>query len=468
MFDNLIQEVSGRFGLGPDKARQLVGVLIALIFDDKRGGFGGFSERLQQRGLGHLLQSWSGGNAPQAISPAQVETVFGGPLLGAIAKHLGIGTPATSGAIGALLPGLVRQFASGGSVPARLPDSLKGWVAGLGNWAGGLTGLGWGAAAGSVTAAVGQARAAEQTVGRAANKASCGPGRIVPPLLLLVGVVLAALALLRSCSSTSPKPAPEAQAVAAADPQQRATPYFNLETAAGKAAVHGQVASEQEKQRLATALAATFGAGNVAGDIVVDAATAPAGWLDRLVALLPKLKTDGLKLAVEGDRLEVDTSALPDDQRFALSAQLREAFSGFEVSGLWDKAMAALGALKSGFSADDLVQALNLSSVQFDTGSAVITRDSYETLAKAAEAIKAAPAGTRIEVGGHTDNTGEAAANLALSQARAEAVIARLVELGVPSGALLGKGYGQTAPVADNTTEQGRAQNRRMAFTVLK
>jgi len=466
MCDKLIQENSGRFGLGPDKARQLIGVLIALIFNDKRGGFGGFSALFQQRGLGSLLQSWSGGSAAQAISPAQIETVFGGPLLGAIAKRLGISTTATSGAIGAALPGLVRQLGSSGSVPTQLPDALKGWVSGLGQWVEGLAGLGWGAAA-----LAGPARAPERTAGGSADKPGGGIGRIMPSLLLLVGVALAALALMRSCSNVVPAmPSTQAStaAAAAAKPPQRAAPYFELETTAGKATVHGQVASDQEKQSLGDALIATFGPGNVAGDIVVDPASAPAGWLDRLVALLPKLRADGLKLAVESDRLKVDTSALPEDQRFALSAQLREAFSGFEVSGLWDRALAALGALKTGFSADDLVQALNLSSVQFDTGSAVITRDSYETLAKAAEAIKAAPAGTRIEVGGHTDNTGEAAANLALSQARAEAVIARLIELGVPGGALLGTGYGQSAPLADNATEEGRASNRRIEFSVTR
>ena len=129
--------------------------------------------------------------------------------------------------------------------------------------------------------------------------------------------------------------------------------------------------------------------------------------------------------------------------------------------------MAALSGLRPGYSAADLVGALNLMNVYFDTGSATITRDSLETLTKAAEAIKGAPAGTKIEVGGHTDNTGDAAANLTLSQQRAEAVVAKLGELGVAAGTLTGKGFGQDKPRADNATETGRAQNRRIEFTVL-
>jgi outer membrane protein OmpA-like peptidoglycan-associated protein len=119
-------------------------------------------------------------------------------------------------------------------------------------------------------------------------------------------------------------------------------------------------------------------------------------------------------------------------------------------------------------STDDLIKAMNLMRVYFDTDSATITRDSAEILGKAAEAIKAVPAGTRLEVGGHTDNTGDAAANLTLSQQRADAVVARLGELGVGPGLLTAKGYGQDKPIADNGTDAGRALNRRIEFNVSK
>jgi len=91
-----------------------------------------------------------------------------------------------------------------------------------------------------------------------------------------------------------------------------------------------------------------------------------------------------------------------------------------------------------------------------------------ETLTSAANAIKQAPAGTRIEVGGHTDNTGDAAANLTLSQQRADAVVAKLAELGVAADTLTAKGYGQEMPRASNDSEEGRAQNRRIEFAVTR
>jgi outer membrane protein OmpA-like peptidoglycan-associated protein/uncharacterized protein YidB (DUF937 family) len=130
---------------------------------------------------------------------------------------------------------------------------------------------------------------------------------------------------------------------------------------------------------------------------------------------------------------------------------------------------AALDALMGRtFNADDLVKALNLMTIHFDTGSARISADSTAMLAKAAGVIKKAPAGTRIEVGGHTDNTGEATANMTLSRDRAAAVVAELVRNGVDPANLTSQGYGQDRPVADNGTEAGRARNRRMEFTVLR
>ncbi len=129
----------------------------------------------------------------------------------------------------------------------------------------------------------------------------------------------------------------------------------------------------------------------------------------------------------------------------------------------------ALGALQAGnFTADDLIKALNLTGIQFDTGSSRISATSQAILGKAAEALKKSPEGTRVEIGGHTDNTGNAAANLKLSEARAAAVRARLVELGVSDAILTAKGYGDTKPVADNGTAEGRAQNRRMEFSLAQ
>lgn len=133
-----------------------------------------------------------------------------------------------------------------------------------------------------------------------------------------------------------------------------------------------------------------------------------------------------------------------------------------------DKTLAAIAALKSGFSASDLVHALNLSIIHFETGSAALSSDARALLEKAATAIKAAPAGTRIEVGGHTDSTGDPSTHEPLSQARAEAVRAVLIEDGVAPEMLVAKGYGASQPIASNDTPDGRFQNRRIEFVVIQ
>lgn len=130
-----------------------------------------------------------------------------------------------------------------------------------------------------------------------------------------------------------------------------------------------------------------------------------------------------------------------------------------------DKALSALGALKPGYAAQDLTGALNLEIINFSTGSAQIPDYSVPFLNKAAEVIKVGPSGMVIEIGGHTDNTGDASANLALSQQRADAVRNYLVQQGVPATTLTAKGYGDTKPVASNDTDEGRFRNRRIEFS---
>jgi len=73
-----------------------------------------------------------------------------------------------------------------------------------------------------------------------------------------------------------------------------------------------------------------------------------------------------------------------------------------------------------------------------------------------------------MKVGGYTDNTGDPAANLDLSQRRATNVRQALVDLGVPANRLQAEGFGERHPVADNLTEEGRQQNRRIALNVTR
>ena len=73
----------------------------------------------------------------------------------------------------------------------------------------------------------------------------------------------------------------------------------------------------------------------------------------------------------------------------------------------------------------------------------------------------------RLGVQGHTDNAGKPAHNQELSEGRARAVVASLTQAGIAASRLQAAGFGQTKPLADNATEEGKAQNRRVELVKL-
>lgn len=109
-----------------------------------------------------------------------------------------------------------------------------------------------------------------------------------------------------------------------------------------------------------------------------------------------------------------------------------------------------------------------LQQVQFTTGTAKLTGNSDEILSEVASVLKERTEILKLEVQGHTDNKGNKAANKNLSQRRADAVMKVIVDKGVAKERLTAKGYGQEEPIADNATEEGRSNNRRVQFKVLE
>ncbi|MGH7503294.1 MAG: OmpA family protein [Longimicrobiales bacterium] len=101
----------------------------------------------------------------------------------------------------------------------------------------------------------------------------------------------------------------------------------------------------------------------------------------------------------------------------------------------------------------------------FATGSATIQPESQEQINNIVAILQAYPA-VNIKIGGYTDNTGDPAANLQLSQQRADAVRSAIVAQQIDAARVEAEGYGDQHPVADNATEEGRAQNRRIALRV--
>ena len=109
-----------------------------------------------------------------------------------------------------------------------------------------------------------------------------------------------------------------------------------------------------------------------------------------------------------------------------------------------------------------------LEMVYFETNKAVIKPVSYGLLDDVANTLNTYADIKLIEVSGHTDDVGKDETNLKLSQARSEAVMKYLVSKGVDPTRLVARGYGETKPIDSNETAEGRAKNRRVAFTILQ
>jgi OmpA-OmpF porin, OOP family len=102
--------------------------------------------------------------------------------------------------------------------------------------------------------------------------------------------------------------------------------------------------------------------------------------------------------------------------------------------------------------------------VVFETGSDKLSPESDAVLEHVQKYMEATPNVTLLRIEGHTDNVGKPADNEVLSEKRAMAVARWLVAKNVACKRLLPVGFGDTKPIADNNTEEGRAQNRRTAF----
>lgn len=164
----------------------------------------------------------------------------------------------------------------------------------------------------------------------------------------------------------------------------------------------------------------------------------------RLDELVTKLEAQGVRVA----RNEADVAQL--------SRTAREALERAE-----EARQLAMGKLTY-----EVV--LSNDRLKFATGSAVLSKAAKAELDAFAETLLEDDFNVYIEIQGHTDSTGSAAGNLRLGEERAEAVRRHLhMEAGIPLHRLATISYGQSAPVASNTTRAGREQNRRVVLVVI-
>lgn len=185
------------------------------------------------------------------------------------------------------------------------------------------------------------------------------------------------------------------------------------------------------------------------------------------VAIQLASRLSGASAQISGPSLRIAGEALTGAAANEIRARAANGLPpGFR--GVAEVALAAEGALVAPDDCQKLIaDVMTGATIRFATAKADIDTDSFGLLDRLAQAVRRCPE-ARVEIAGHTDADGDDEANLALSNERANAVRDYLVRGGVLFSRLLPAGYGETHPVADNATAEGRALNRRIELNVVK
>lgn len=200
------------------------------------------------------------------------------------------------------------------------------------------------------------------------------------------------------------------------------------------------------------------------------AADLPAAWTMRVIAGIDALgMLDSGAADVTEDAVVIVGLTGDAGARERIAALLTERLGGggFDLSVEYVEALDPMAALPSPEECLERIRAANAArKITFAPGSTDIEASGIRTLGQIADIIDECPP-LRLEVAGHTDSQGREEMNLDLSQQRADAVVNALLQRRVVNADLVAQGYGETDPIADNETEAGREENRRIAFNLL-
>ena len=234
---------------------------------------------------------------------------------------------------------------------------------------------------------------------------------------------------------------------------------FAFDAASGLT-ITGAVPTERKKERLLSQAQLVFGSARVVDAITVQDGAALPNWKGKTLDLMAKLATLGpFQLALKDNQINF-SAEVPD-------AGIKSAWIDWLANFFVDQPL-AVSADNLNINADlpavnsfDVSTLFNL-AINFESGSAEIPAEAVASLEQAASIL--AEDGRNLRIVGHTDATGDADANRALSESRAQAVRDFLVAKGVVPSSLNSYGMGQDQPIADNDSEAGRAANRRIEF----
>lgn len=259
---------------------------------------------------------------------------------------------------------------------------------------------------------------------------------------------------------------PEPEVEAAAGPS-RFTATYDTENGAN---LRGRLPGGAIGASVQAFAAATFGADNT--DIATrEVADLPQGWSIRVMAGLTALSQleDGV-LTVEPDTLRLSGRTGDSEMVSELTRQISEDLgpgANFQMDVRYDEALDPVASQPTPEQCEERIREIqDETKITFNPGSTEINREAGAVLDQIADVLPDC-LHVSMEIGGHTDGQGGEGMNLNLSQARSDAVLNGLLARGVLVTNLTAQGYGESQPIADNETEDGREQNRRIAFRLL-
>lgn len=210
---------------------------------------------------------------------------------------------------------------------------------------------------------------------------------------------------------------------------------------------------------------ATFGATNVVNKLTIGENTAA---LPNLSGFFGELagKTDGLNTlsaSLNNGLITLTGKVQNSDIKASIGQQITQLFAGTVNNQLTVAAPPPPPPVERDVCQDLVNELLSKGKINFASGKAVIKEDSYSLLDSITQIAKRCP-DAAFEVAGHTDSVGNLSSNMSLSEKRAQAVVDHLVGLGLNAAQFSSAGYGPNQPIGDNSTAEGRAQNRRIEF----
>ena len=231
----------------------------------------------------------------------------------------------------------------------------------------------------------------------------------------------------------------------------------------------GIVGDEADAEALRNGVGNLFGQNGFKDELKIDSTVAKANWLDDALSVISEVRNvAGFGINISGDQMLLSGTTVDREQGRDLSIAATE-IAGNKLDVLNNFAIDSniLG-LEGDLLAQSLLQeldALPTRNIVFNKNSITLTSRAQQVLDDVAAAILGYE-DLVVEIAGHTDSSGEAVRNLRLSKDRAAAVRDYLVSQNVPANRLSPIGYGETAPISDNNTANGRAANRRIEFNL--